>query len=154
MLWLFSSERIAAQPTSQSQQRERRRHHADRGARRPQPVGRPPESLCDNQARHAPRRPTRRCFPPTRSPAIRSPARPGPASARPESSVKAVAGSIAPFVNTTARTASTQAWIDSRRSIDSERRSPSQASSCQLSSWVWRLTIRAVASPATAVASG
>ena len=69
-------------------------------------------------------------------------------------SVKAVAGSIAPFVNTTARPASTQAWIDSKRPIDSERRSPSQPSSCQLSSWVWRLTIRAVARPATAVASG
>ena len=34
---------------------------------------------------------------------------------------------------TTARSVSTQAWTDSRRSIDSERRSPSHASSCQLS---------------------
>ena len=99
-------------------------------------------------------RPTRR-----RSPRTTVPCHPVATATRPsvseaKISVNAVAGSIAPFVNITARAASTQAWIESNGPIDSERRSPSQASSCQLSSWVWRLTIRAVARPATAVASG
>ena len=69
---------IAAKPAGQSQKRERRRQHADRGARRPQPIGRPTRVAVRQPGPPRPTRPTRRCSPRTRAPAIRSPSRPGP----------------------------------------------------------------------------